>query len=93
MFGSVSEFDRDKIVNAFHGVFEMIGGKTRLALWANENPGEFYKLYAKLFPSTNAAIGEGNQLTITLNVPPTKLDQHDGFEDREIQVQCHERLN
>jgi len=49
-------FTRADVVNAFSTAFEMIGGVTRLALWANENPGEFFKLYSKLLPSTNLNI-------------------------------------
>lgn len=46
-------FTRSDVVNAFTTAFEQIGGITRLALWANENEGDFYKLYSKLLPSTS----------------------------------------
>jgi len=49
------KFSRSEVVNSFHTAFEMIGGIPRLALWANENPGEFYKLFGKLLPSASIA--------------------------------------
>ena len=45
------KFSRADVTSAFQSAFELIGGTTRLALWANENPGEFYKLFGKLLPS------------------------------------------
>ena len=45
------KFSRADVVSAFQSAFELIGGTTRLALWANDNPGEFYKLFGKLLPS------------------------------------------
>lgn len=41
---------REQVVNAFLDAFELIGGTPRLVLWGAENPGEFYKLWAKLAP-------------------------------------------
>ena len=41
---------RAKVAEVFDDAFEMIGGVSRLAWWANENPGEFFKLYSKLMP-------------------------------------------
>jgi hypothetical protein len=45
-------FTRAEVVQAFASAFQMIGGVPRLALWANENPTEFYRLYGKLMPSS-----------------------------------------
>ena len=41
---------KEKVINAFHNAFELMGGTARLTLWGDENPTEFYKLYAKLMP-------------------------------------------
>ena len=41
---------RTRVINAFHDAFQLTGGTPRLALWADENPTEFYRLYAKLLP-------------------------------------------
>ena len=49
------KFSRAEVVNSFASAFELIGGTTRLALWANENPGEFYKLFGKLLPSSSVS--------------------------------------
>jgi hypothetical protein len=70
-------FSRLDVVNAFHQAFEIIGGTTRLALWANENPEKFYPLFAKLMPSTSLnIIADGNQVVIEHALPPTPLDEH-----------------
>lgn len=41
---------RKRLEQAFLSAFELIGGVSRLALWAHENPGQFYNLSTKLFP-------------------------------------------
>ena len=46
-------FSRAEVVNSFATAFEIIGGTTRLALWANENTTEFYRLFGKLLPSSS----------------------------------------
>ena len=67
---------RKRVVRAFTDCFEMIGGVPRLALWANENPGDFYKLYGKLLPSQTAAmLEENNEQVIKHVIPRTKLDE------------------
>lgn len=69
-------FTRKDVVNAFQQAFELVGGIPRLALWANENQGEFYKLYARLLPSqASTALGESNRMEIVVNVPESKLDE------------------
>lgn len=62
---------RSDVVSAFHLAFQMIGGVPRLALWADANPTEFYKLYGRLLPSAASdemsAVGK---LTIIHALPP-----------------------
>ena len=41
---------KKQVVNAFQDAFELIGGAPRLALWADQNETEFYRLYSKLMP-------------------------------------------
>lgn len=36
----------------FQHAFELIGGIPRLAMWAHENPTQFYALYSKLIPQS-----------------------------------------
>lgn len=69
-------FSRQDIVNEFQSAFQVIGGASRLALWANSNPDRFYALYTKLFPSTTLALGAGSILEIIHALPKTGLDQH-----------------
>lgn len=43
-------YSRKKVEQGFLEAFEMIGGVSRLALWANDHPTEFYNLLSRLFP-------------------------------------------
>jgi hypothetical protein len=70
------DLNRKQVVSAFMNAFELIGGTPRLALWANDNPKDFYKLYARLLPSqASAALGESNELVVRHVLPRGALDQ------------------
>lgn len=76
-------FNRMDVVNAFQNSFEMMGGVSRLALWANQNPDKFYPLYARLMPSTSLNItSEGNKLIIEHAIPDSPLDDFSRFADQ-----------
>lgn len=45
-----------KAGEAFQSAFEVIGGVTRLALWADRNPDKFYPLFARMIPQTVAPV-------------------------------------
>lgn len=64
---------RKKVEQAFHTAFEIIGGVPRFALWADSNPTEFYKLYARLLPQEMTNKMEGG-VTIQHVLPRTSLD-------------------
>jgi len=68
---------RADVVSAFNTAFQMIGGIPRLAIWADENPTEFYKLYSRLLPS--AASDELNlvrEIRIVHSLAPPNYDPH-----------------
>lgn len=69
-------FSRQQVVDALATTFEMIGGVTRMTLWANANPDKFYALYSKLLPSTSIQIGDGATVVIEHAIPRTDLDSH-----------------
>lgn len=71
-------FTRNDVANAFQNAFVMIGGVSRLALWANKNPDKFYPLYSKLMPSTTINIGDNAQVIIEHAIPRGELDKHPG---------------
>lgn len=71
-------FNRQDVVNAFQDAFDIMGGTTRLALWANANPDKFYPLYAKLLPSQAVILGNVTHRQIVHAIPPTALDMHPG---------------
>ena len=66
---------RSDVVQAFHTAFQQIGGVARLALWADSNPGEFYKIYGRLLPSqASAELGDDPVITIQHALPPPLYD-------------------
>lgn len=70
--------NRQDVVSAFHRAFEMIGGVSRMTLWANQNEDEFYRLYARLLPSATVNIGVQVAPRIVHALRPTALDNHPG---------------
>lgn len=46
------ELKGKKAADAFQSAFDLIGGISRLALWADKNPTAFFSLYSKLIPSS-----------------------------------------
>jgi hypothetical protein len=69
-------FNRAQVVQAFDNAFHLIGGVPRLAVWADENPKEFFKLYAKLLPSqSSSSLGESTDIIIKHVLPKSKLDE------------------
>lgn len=68
-------FSRKQVALAFQQSFELIGGVTRMAAWANDNPSKFYALYSRLLPSpTLQDLEDTGLITIMHSIPRTKLD-------------------
>lgn len=63
---------RGDVIQTFQYAFELIGGTPRLALWADANQTEFYKIYGRLLPSSNSQELDGPQEMIVKHVlaPP-----------------------
>ena len=66
---------RARLEQAFLNAFEMIGGQTRLALWANDNPNEFSKLVGRLFPQAISGPDGSEPVKIMHAIPPGPLDR------------------
>jgi hypothetical protein len=66
---------KQKLLIAMDETFDLIGGVPRLAIWADQNPDEYYKLYAKTLPQQIQASIDG-KLTHIIRpaLPPTALD-------------------
>ena len=45
------DLSRKRITQAFTDAFELIGGVPRLAHWGDQNPGDFFKLFARMIPN------------------------------------------
>ena len=66
---------RAAVVEAFHDAFQQIGGVSRLSLWADAHPDEFFKLYARLLPPSSHPDMDGAREFIVRHIlPPTALD-------------------
>lgn len=70
------EFDRKRVAEAFENAFELIGGVSRLAIWADANPTEFFKLYGRMLPTgTSVDLNAKGEITFKHVLPPSKLDK------------------
>lgn len=47
--------DRQFTSDALYAVFDLIGGVPKMAQWAMQNPGEYYKLFARTMPEAEKA--------------------------------------
>lgn len=69
------ELHRKQVVNAFMDAFEMIGGVPRLSHWADQHPSAFYKLYARLLPTTaQTQLEHSGEILIKHVLPRGPLD-------------------
>jgi hypothetical protein len=76
---------RERFMQALAEAFEIVGGVPRLALWADKNQTEFYKLLGKQVPGLvqNAfAIKTNGPVTIMSAIPPSFLD--DAHDDKVV---------
>ena len=71
------ELHRKQVVNAFVDAFEMIGGVPRLSHWADQHPSAFYKLYARLLPTTaQTQLEHSGEILIKHVIPRGPLDEN-----------------
>ena len=57
---------------AFQLAFEACGGANNLTTWAQENPTEFFKLYARLIPVEHTGEGGGPVSTVVKHIYETR---------------------
>lgn len=67
--------DTIAVTVALHSAFELKGGVPGLIHWANDNPTQFYQLWAKLLPNENTLNANGVQINFTSAVPMNDLDR------------------
>lgn len=74
-FTRSTKVTRADVVESFTNAFQMIGGVDRLALWADQNPGDFYKLFGKLMPPAASDLLDGERVfTVRHVLPPSEMD-------------------
>ena len=66
--------NREEIANAFLTSFELVGGVSRLSLWADGNYTEFVKIFGRLLPKETLTTHNG-EITVRHAVPPSALDE------------------
>jgi hypothetical protein len=67
--GSVNKLSTTVKQNVIN-VFDRLGGEDHMVNWAQENPNQFYNLYAKLMPTQSeigTMDGQDSPLNVTLN--------------------------
>jgi hypothetical protein len=75
IFPRKGPLSRTAVVEAFHDAFQQIGGVSRLSLWADAHPDEFFKLYARLLPpSSHPDLNDDKNVVVRHVLPPTALD-------------------
>jgi len=76
---SKTGLSRADVIKTFETAFEMIGGVPRLAVWADTNPSEFFKLYGRLLPNSSSTELEGEQIIrVEHSLPPPRLSKPEG---------------
>lgn len=79
---------REEVETRFLLAFELIGGVDRFAAWADQNPGEYYKMYAKLLPDQKLTANAPSEIRISLgdgfNIPRSKLDDIELRDESEV---------
>lgn len=69
------KFERERFVNAIYEAYDLIGGVPRLALWADKNETEFYRIMAKTIPQASMLDIVGKiKHQILPALPPSALD-------------------
>ena len=69
-FTRSTKVTRADVVESFTNAFQMIGGVDRLALWADQNPGDFYKLFGKLMPPAASDLLDGQREFVVRHILP-----------------------
>jgi hypothetical protein len=68
--------DRNYIKNGFMDAFELVGGVPRLAHWADQNYGEFIKLYSRMLPSAmQQQLEHSGEIIVKHVLPRGPLDE------------------
>ncbi len=73
--------DRERFMAALAEAFEIIGGVPRLALWADKNQTEFYKILSKQVPGliqNSLMVKTTGPVTIVSAIPASPLDEPEG---------------
>lgn len=73
---SARKISRAEVEAGFLEAFELVGGITRLAIWANneKNYGEFLKMYSRLLPKEVEEKVKETFVYVS-NVPPSPLNK------------------
>ena len=67
---------KSQVVDGLNDAFDLIGGAARLAMWADTNPTEFYRLWSKMCPKDiSTTVESSGELRVLHVLPPGPLDK------------------
>jgi hypothetical protein len=90
-FTRSTKVTRADVVESFTNAFQMIGGVDRLALWADQNPGDFYKLFGKLMPPAASDLLDGQREFVVRHIlPPPEMDTNPRQTQRTLEAEYTE---
>lgn len=72
--GVTRERNRRRVAADILETFDLIGGVSAFSRWADENPSDFYRMWAKLAPPPDA-MDPGAQVKVIHVVPRSPLDE------------------
>ncbi len=88
---------REEVEIRFHLAFELIGGVERMAAWADSNPTEFYRMYAKLLPDQKVTATAPSEIKISLGeglaIPHSPLDEIEIRDESEVNARYLKKTN
>lgn len=69
---------RADVIKTFDVAFQQIGGTSRLAVWADSNPGDFFKLYGRLLPTSSTTELDGETTMVVQHALPPPRNVNTG---------------
>jgi hypothetical protein len=71
--GVAPEINRRQVVSTILETFHLVGGINKFAVWAQENPDQFYAMWSKQAPKSED-LSDGGALKVIHVVPRSALD-------------------
>lgn len=87
-----SSITRADVIGAFYHAFQMVGGTPRLAVWADQNPSDFFKLFGRLLPASSTTELDGPQeILVRHALPPPQTNPYRQVEEAPVRGPANNR--